>query len=278
MNRVTTVLAVTASAGLVIAAGIIATGPRPDAITPPTHTIVAAAPAVERAPAATPGPAPAEPLKPGEIVATVAGNSLPVYDAPAGNLVETLDKWSPYDSILTVLGLDTDEAAGEQWIQIMLPFRAGQETGWIKAGDVTVSSTDTVINVYLDEKELEVVQGDSVTLTTKVAIGKPETPTPLGIYSITDPVDLTYSPGGVYGPYALGISGYQGALESFNGGDPQLALHGTNRPSSIGQAASNGCVRMPNDVVLQVADIAALGTPVVISQNRQTPYSSATPG
>ncbi len=278
MNRVTTFAAVTVSLGLLAAAAIIATGPRPEAITPATHTLVAEAPAVDRLAPPTPGPEPAPEIRPGEIVATIAGDALPVFDAPGGTQTETLGKWSPYDSILTVLGVGKETVDSSEWIEIMLPFRAGQQTGWIRASDVTVASTDLVINVYLDEKQLEVVDGETVVLSTSVAIGKPETPTPLGLYSITDPVDLTYSPGGVYGPYALGISGYQGALESYNGGDPQLALHGTNRPSSIGQATSNGCVRLPNDVIVQVATLAPLGTPVVISQNRQTPYSSATPG
>jgi len=65
--------------------------------------------------------------------------------------------------------------------------------------------------------------------------------------------------------YALGLSGYSEVLFSFNGGPGQIAVHGTNNPSQVGQNISNGCVRVPNDVIVQIADQAPLGTPVIIT-------------
>lgn len=41
-------------------------------------------------------------------------------------------------------------------------------------------------------------------------------------------------------------------------------MHGTADPSSIGQAVSHGCVRVPNDVITQLATSVPLGTPVAI--------------
>ena len=74
----------------------------------------------------------------------------------------------------------------------------------------------------------------------------------MGTFYITDPVDLRSSPGGAYGAYALGLSG-------------QIAIHGTNNPELVGRNISNGCVRVPNDAILEIAKQAPLGTPVVIS-------------
>ena len=45
---------------------------------------------------------------------------------------------------------------------------------------------------------------------------------------------------------------------------PVLAIHGTNRPASVGQAASNGCPRLANADVLRLAQLAPAGTPVFI--------------
>ena len=59
-------------------------------------------------------------------------------------------------------------------------------------------------------------------------------------------------------------SGYSEALESFGGGPPQIALHGTNHPELIGGDVSNGCVRVPNDMITQVYETVPLGTPVSI--------------
>ncbi len=41
-------------------------------------------------------------------------------------------------------------------------------------------------------------------------------------------------------------------------------IHGTNQPSSIGQATSNGCVRMSNADVEQLFDLVSVGTRVTI--------------
>ena len=77
--------------------------------------------------------------------------------------------------------------------------------------------------------------------------------------------DTRDDPNGPYGPYAFGLSGLSEQLTSFNGGNGRLGLHGTNEPDSIGQDVSNGCIRVANDVVIQLAELLPLGTPVQIS-------------
>ena len=42
------------------------------------------------------------------------------------------------------------------------------------------------------------------------------------------------------------------------------ALHGTNVPSSIGQAVSHGCVRLRNEDIEKLFDMVSVGTPVYI--------------
>ena len=70
---------------------------------------------------------------------------------------------------------------------------------------------------------------------------------------------------GAYGPYALGLSAHSDTLSEFAGGDGQIGLHGTDAPWSIGQDVSHGCVRVPNDVVTQLATSLRLGTPVTVA-------------
>ena len=45
----------------------------------------------------------------------------------------------------------------------------------------------------------------------------------------------------------------------------QYAIHGTNRPDSIGKAASYGCIRMYNRDIVDLFDRVAVGTPVVMA-------------
>ena len=50
-------------------------------------------------------------------------------------------------------------------------------------------------------------------------------------------------------------------LKSFNGGPGQIAVHGNGQMNTVGQNVSNGCIRVFNDVILQIAKAVPLGTP-----------------
>ena len=55
------------------------------------------------------------------------------------------------------------------------------------------------------------------------------------------------------------------ALYLFNkGGDTMYRIHGTNAPSSIGTAASSGCIRMLNKEVVELFDDTPVGTKVIV--------------
>jgi lipoprotein-anchoring transpeptidase ErfK/SrfK len=69
---------------------------------------------------------------------------------------------------------------------------------------------------------------------------------------------------GVYGAWILPVNGYSEVLDTFDNGLPQVAFHGTNQPELIGTKASNGCVRISNDVVSKIAEAIPAGTPIDI--------------
>ena len=46
----------------------------------------------------------------------------------------------------------------------------------------------------------------------------------------------------------------------------EYAIHGTNRPASIGKFASHGCIRMYNRDIRQLFQLVHVGTPVVVEQ------------
>ena len=55
------------------------------------------------------------------------------------------------------------------------------------------------------------------------------------------------------------------ALYLFNKtGDTQYRIHGTNAPSSIGTAASSGCIRMLNKEVIELYESTPVGTKVIV--------------
>lgn len=47
-------------------------------------------------------------------------------------------------------------------------------------------------------------------------------------------------------------------------GDTGFRIHGTNAPSSIGTAASSGCIRMLNQEVVELYDATPVGTKVIV--------------
>jgi lipoprotein-anchoring transpeptidase ErfK/SrfK len=85
------------------------------------------------------------------------------------------------------------------------------------------------------------------------------------------PAMIRRSPG-KYARYAKGMKGGPknplGARALYlhkNGHDTMLRIHGTTEPWTIGQAVSNGCIRMVNDHVIDLYERVRIGTPVIIA-------------
>lgn len=202
------------------------------------------------------------------IVATTAVDELQVFDAPDGRVVHSLSPWSAVSHPRTLLALQEQVVGDATWFHVLVPVQPNQTTGWIRAEDVSVTRTTASVHIFVAERELELWDGEELILTAPVAVGTDQTPTPPGVYSVTDPLDSTHNDTGVYGAYALGLSGFSEVLETFNGAPPQLAIHGTNEPALIGQSVSNGCIRLHNEDVLALVEHVALGTPVIIHASR----------
>jgi len=160
--------------------------------------------------------------------------------------------------------LVTDESSRPGWLNVLLPVRPNGASGWIKASDVTLGTSDYEIRIELGAHKLTLLKLGQPVLDSGIVIGADKTPTPVGKFYVTDPLDLHSQPNAGYGVFALGISGYSDVLTSFKGGPGQLAVHGTSNPGQVGQNISNGCVRVPNDIIEQIAAQAPLGTPVTI--------------
>jgi lipoprotein-anchoring transpeptidase ErfK/SrfK len=137
----------------------------------------------------------------------------------------------------------------------------------VRAADVDLSQHQFHAELVLSERLFTVWNGYTPVAQTNVVIGTDTTPTPVGAFYIAEIIPAAVagvSANGAYGPFILATNGYSEALERFDGGLPVIAFHGTNAPGLIGSAASNGCVRMPNEVVTLLAETIPPGTPVTI--------------
>ena len=155
-------------------------------------------------------------------------------------------------------------------IQVSLPIKPNGQTGWIATDAVELSSIEHQVLVDLEHDSVTVWDGDRVMTHMPAVTGTEWTPTPPGIFYVRDVIRRS-DPNGAYGSHILALSGFSEVLDSFGGGLPAIAIHGTNRPDTMGQERSNGCVRLPNEVIEQLAQKLPLGTPVTIVSSTTSP-------
>lgn len=193
------------------------------------------------------------------LVATATTSFVTAYDRPGGSSVVALDNPKPTGADLVFQVVDEEPG----WLQVRLPVRPNGSTGWIRSGDVALSQNPYRIEIDVSAHQLLLWESNELILDTVVAIGNGATPTPIGEFYLTELLQPP-DPTGPYGTYAYGLSGYSETLESFNGGDGVIGLHGTNDPASLGTDVSHGCVRLANDVIGELVRLLPLGTPVDI--------------
>ncbi len=209
-------------------------------------------------------------------IATTTGGPLDAYLEPSTSAAKITQLSAKTEYNLTRTVLVTEQRDG--WIKALLPMRPDETEGWIPSAmrpneiegwiplaSVTLSTTNYEIEINLTAYTLVLKDSGKSVFEASVALGNSKTPTPPGRYYITDPIDLTKKLDPIYGAYALGISGYSEVLKSFRGGPGQLAIHGGAWESMLGTNPSNGCIRMLNDQVVELAGKVPIGTPVTIT-------------
>ena len=190
--------------------------------------------------------------------AAVALHSTTVFAAPERKALARfgLKNVNGARTVFSVLGCRSD------WLRVELPMRPNGAVGWVRARDVALARVHARIVVDLGARRLRLYHDGRLRITATVAVGSPSTPTPTGRYYVNQEL-IPSDPTGPYGPVAVGISAFSNVLTGWAQGGP-IAIHGTNEPSSIGRAASHGCIRLPNHLLRQVFAETPVGTPVLI--------------
>ena len=237
-----------------------------------TTTTVAPQPVAEPAPPA-PGPelvtvagsrlrrGTARPVSSPALVADVKGSRIGLYSTPGQAEADDTFSNPTWEGLPLVFLVQQRQG---DWLEVQLNTRPNQTTAWIRAADVSLRTVSHRIVVSLGARSLTVYDGQTPVLEAPVAIGTSSTPTPRGNYYIDGAV-RTPDPTGVYGPYQVSVAAFSEVLMSFGSGVGQIAFHGTNAPSLVGGAVSNGCLRMNNADITRLANTVPIGTPVQIS-------------
>lgn len=195
-------------------------------------------------------------------IATVTGSEIDVYTEEGGDeVLETLSSPNDFDTDRTFL-VERNE---DKWLEVLLPIRPNGSTGWIRSDEVSLTATTLRVEIDIQGFEFAVYDGEEELRSGVIGTGESETPTPPGRYFFTELLQPP-DPDGDYGAYAFGLSGFSETLESFAGGPGQLAVHGTNDESALGQEISHGCIRVANEDINWMAEELPIGTPVEITE------------
>ncbi len=247
-----------AAAVAVVCAGVVAfvaLGPLSAAPAPtPTRSVAASTPTPTPTPSASRAPVDGVDAPASTTVAAVRGAEVQVSATAGGAVSQTLS--NPQESGAPRVFRVVDQQDG--WVQVQLAQRPNGSVGWVRSSAVSLSEDPYAIVVTRSTKTLDLYKDGEVVESYPVATGTGGTPTPTGSFALTELLAPTNSG---YGPYAYGTTAFSDVINSFGGGPGQIGLHGTEDASSIGTAASHGCIRMHNDDITALAELLPLGTP-----------------
>lgn len=99
---------------------------------------------------------------------------------------------------------------------------------------------------------LHVLENGHVQESHPIAVGAPDTPTPIGYWQI---ISRDVQSQGLFGTRWLGLNIPFGCY----------GIHGTDRPASLGKRVTHGCIYMVNSGLEKLFPRIPIGTPVVIS-------------
>jgi len=138
-----------------------------------------------------------------------------------------------------------------------------------------VTDLRDVLVVHQSRRVVELHRGDQVLRSWPVAVGTGGSPTPTGTFVVGakrfEPTWVNPAPTrwGRDMPARIGPGPNNPlGLRALNwnrlgGGDTLIRFHGTPNEDSIGEAASNGCVRMFNADVIELYDMVSSGTMII---------------
>jgi len=161
-------------------------------------------------------------------------------------------------------------ADGVRWLQVMLPGRPNSSTGWIAQQGTRKLMTGWHIVVNLAARRVSAYSNGHLLRSFQAVVGKPSTSTPTGQFFVEEILQMSSGEAG--GPFALALSARSNALQEFEGGPGQIAIHGRdNLGGTLGAAESHGCIRLATASIDWLASRIGPGTPVTISGAEASP-------
>lgn len=150
------------------------------------------------------------------------------------------------------------------WVGVVTTQAGNGRIGWIERGAVSLARDAWELKVSLGARRVTVLHAGTIVRQFTAAIGRPDAPTPTGRFAVTDRL-VTGNDAGPYGCCILALSAHSPhTIQGWTGGD-RIAINSTPDTTSIGEAASHGCVRVTLAEGRWLLAHIPLGTPTLIS-------------
>jgi hypothetical protein len=188
-----------------------------------------------------------------------ATGKITLYEKPGGKRRITLSPRTEWGSprILGVVRRRGD------WVSVQAPELGNGEVAWMESNRARLDCVRWSMHVDLSRRRLSVQRDGNTVRRFEIAVGRKGNPTPKGRFSVTDKLRVT-DPGSPYGCCVLALTGHQTHLPaSWPGGD-RLAVHATRELSSLGRAASLGCMRVTSTQARWLIKTIPLGAPLFV--------------
>lgn len=185
----------------------------------------------------------------------------PRPDAPVIGRITPVTPYSMSPSGFLTRGGVVRPGAGT-WVRILLAQRPNGVTGWVPAGALILDTIEDRIVVRLAARRVEYWRRGTKVASFRAGIGTAQFPTPRGRFAVEDRLETRSADRGMYGPYIITLTAHSNVLKRFNGGDGQIAIHGSESPGRVGRPSSQGCVILADDALRFVWQRARAGTPV----------------
>jgi hypothetical protein len=177
---------------------------------------------------------------------------------PGGRVVERLSSRTSFGS---PQALSVVRSRRGRWLAVSTPQLGNGRLAWVdaRAGGLRFTRTRLELDVDLSQR-LVVLRRDSRVLRRfVVGIGRPDSPTPTGRFSVTDKLNgPDYS--AVYGCCILALSAIQPDLPAGWSGGNRIAIHGGPTDGAV----SAGCIHAGDTDLRYLMRLVPLGTPVTI--------------
>jgi lipoprotein-anchoring transpeptidase ErfK/SrfK len=135
-------------------------------------------------------------------------------------------------------------------VRVRLPWQPNGAAGWINANNVALQQTRGRMAVSTTHRRLTLFRAGSAVRTVPVVVGKPSTPTPVGLFAVL--WAIPWHPRDFLGSWVLELAAHSDVLQHFDGGDGTVGIHGRGGASlldPLGSARSPGCIRLSNDAI-----------------------------